>query len=44
MRNKEIKVSVPGPRLPVVLRELVERICADEPMLKAVPGCAGFED
>jgi hypothetical protein len=30
MRNVEIEVRVPGPRLPVVLRELVDRLCAGD--------------
>jgi hypothetical protein len=30
MENVQIEVRVPGPRLPVVLRELVEGICADD--------------
>src|SRR5437667_159349 len=30
MRNAEIEVRMPGPDLPVVLRELVDRICADD--------------
>ena len=29
MRNVEIEVRMPGPPLPIVLRELVDRTCAD---------------
>jgi len=30
MRTREIVVKVPGPRLPIVLREIVDRLCSDD--------------